>query len=161
MFSGSYFHYNNPMDVGTKRLLTLAAVCLLAITTSAQFLDVPAFHEAPPKKGEKLPPILSGKALQDVGLKYAFQAHAYKLAAKIPSVIYQQPCYCHCDRSVGHTSLHSCFSGDHGAHCATCMQELFYAYKMTKAKKTPAQIREGIERGEWQQIDLQKAIDIN
>ncbi|HYX68849.1 MAG TPA: CYCXC family (seleno)protein [Terriglobales bacterium] len=149
------------MDVGLKRALTLAAVCLLAITTSAQFVDVPAFHDAPPKKGEKLPPILSGPALEKVGLKYAFQAHAYKLAAKIPNVIYQQPCYCHCDRSVGHTSLHSCFAGDHGAHCATCLQELFYAYKMTKAKKTPAQIREGIEHGDWQQIDLQKAVDIN
>src|SRR5579864_3829512 len=88
------------MDVGLKRTLTLAAVCLLAITTSAQFVDVPAFHDAPPKKGEKLPPILSGEALEKVGLKYAFQAHAYRLAARIPNVIYQQPCYCHCDRSV-------------------------------------------------------------
>jgi hypothetical protein len=41
------------------------------------------------------------------------------------------------------------------------MQEVFYAYKMTKAKKTPAEIREGIEHGEWQKIDLQKALDIN
>jgi hypothetical protein len=76
-------------------------------------------------------------------------------------VLYQQPCYCHCDRSVGHTSLHSCFSTDHGAHCSTCMQELFYAYKMTKAKKTAAQIRDGIVKGEYSKIDLQKAVDIN
>ncbi len=144
-----------------KRILWLVAVCLLAISTSAQFLDVPAFHDAAPKKGEKLPPILSGAALEKANLKYAFQAHAYKLAARIPGVLYQEPCYCHCDRTVGHTSLHSCFSSDHGAHCSTCMQELFYAYKMTKAKKTPEQIREGIILGEWQKIDLQKATEIN
>ena len=148
------------MDVGFKRLLMLAAVCLLAVTTSAQFVDVPAYHDHPPKKGEKLPPILSGKALQDIGLKYAFQAHAYALAARIPKVIYQEPCYCRCDRSVGHTSLHSCFSGDHGAHCATCLKELFFTYKMTQAHKTPAQIREAIERGDYESIDLEKSLDI-
>ena len=147
-----------------KRFLILAAVSLLVIATSAQVLDVPKYHPNAPAKNEKLPAILTVEQLQGANaanIKYAFQAHAYELAAKIPKVIYQQPCYCHCDRSVGHTSLHSCFSTDHGAHCATCMQELFYAYQMTKAKKTPAQIRDGIIHGDYSSIDLQKAVDIN
>jgi uncharacterized protein with PCYCGC motif len=144
-----------------KRLVILAALSLLVITTSAQIVDVPKYHPTAPPKGERLQPILTVAQLQDANIKYPFQAHAYELAAKIPKVIYQQPCYCHCDRSVGHTSLHSCFSTDHGAHCATCMQELFYSYQMTKAKKTPAQIREGIIHGDYAKIDLQTAADIN
>jgi hypothetical protein len=88
------------------------------------------------------------------------QARAYELAEKIPNVLYQQPCYCHCDRSVGHTSLHSCFESTHAAHCDACMKEAFYAYQMTKQKKTPAQIREGIIRGEWEKIDLETAVNM-
>lgn len=137
-----------------KRFLTLAAVCLIAITTSAQWLDVPAHHAKPPRKGVRQPAILAGKQLYGPAFKYEFQRTAYRIAAKVADVIYQQPCYCHCDRSVGHTSLRSCFESEHGAHCAACMQEAIYTYRMTKAKKTPAQIREGIILGEWQQIDL-------
>jgi hypothetical protein len=56
-----------------------------------------------------------------------------------------------------HNSLHSCFEGTHGATCSTCMKEAVYAYEQTKKGQTPAQIRAGIERGEWQAIDLEKA----
>jgi hypothetical protein len=37
------------------------------------------------------------------------------------------------------------------------MQEAVYAYEQTKKGKTPAEIRAGIERGEWQTVDLLKA----
>jgi hypothetical protein len=37
------------------------------------------------------------------------------------------------------------------------MQEAVYAYEQTKKGRTPAQIRAGIERGEWQSVDLPKA----
>jgi hypothetical protein len=82
------------------------------------------------------------------------------IAEKIPKVLYQQPCYCHCDRSIGHTSLRSCFESTHAANCSACMKEAFYAYQMTKQKKTSAQIREGIIRGDWEQIDLETATSI-
>jgi hypothetical protein len=140
-----------------KRALILAVVALAAITTSAQWLDVPAYHQAPPKKSEKLPPILGGLDLGGPNFKNSFQVRAYELAAKIPAVIYQQPCYCRCDRSVGHQSLHSCFESTHGAHCAACMKELFYTYQQHKAGKTAAQIRDGIIKGEWEKLDLQAA----
>src|ERR1700739_4461296 len=119
-----------------KRALALALVALAAIATSAQFSDVPAYHPAPPKKTEKLPPILGGLDLGGPNFKYPFQVRAYELAAKVPSAIYQQPCYCRCDRSVGHKSLHSCFERTHGAHCAACMKELFYTYQQNKQGKT-------------------------
>jgi hypothetical protein len=32
-----------------------------------------------------------------------------------------------------------------------------YSYQQTKLGRTPAQIRAGIERGEWQTVDLEKA----
>jgi len=140
-----------------KRALILTVVALAAIATSAQWLDVPAYHPAPPKKGEQLPPILAGLDLSGPAFKNPFQVRAYQLAAKIPNVIYQQPCYCRCDRSVGHKSLHSCFESLHAAHCAACMKELFYAYEQHKAGKTAAQIRDGIIKGEWEKVDLQAA----
>ncbi|MBV9085851.1 MAG: hypothetical protein JOY79_00075, partial [Acidobacteriaceae bacterium] len=83
------------------------------------------------------------------------------LAAKISSILYQQPCYCRCDRSVGHTSLHSCFEGTHGAHCATCLKEVYFAYKMHKQGKTATQIRQAIEGGDFETIDLQTAASMN
>jgi hypothetical protein len=37
------------------------------------------------------------------------------------------------------------------------MKEAVYAYEQTKKGQTPPQIRANIERGEWQNIDLEKA----
>lgn len=82
--------------------------------------------------------------------------NAYALAAKVKRVLYQQPCYCHCDRSIGHESLLDCFASKHAAVCDVCIREGVYAYEQTQKKKTAAQIRAGIERGEWQQVDLSK-----
>ena len=139
-----------------KHIFPLILVALLAIATSAQFTEkeVPAYHPLPPAKGEKLASIASGAQLDQMNLKYDFQRRAYQVAAKVPRVLHQLPCYCFCDRSAGHTSLHSCFEGDHGSHCSTCMQEAFNAYEMTKKGKTAKQIREGIVRGDYKSIDL-------
>ena len=116
--------------------------------------DVPAYHPEPPGQGEALPAILSGSQLTGPFFREKWQVEVYKEAAQIPAVLYQLPCYCRCDRALGHTSLHSCFEGTHGAICATCAAEGAYAYKMTKLGRTPSQIREGIERREFEQIDL-------
>ena len=139
-----------------KRILAILAIALFAVASSAQFMDneVPAYHAAPPVKGTKLPPIASSAQLDQMNLKYGFQRRAYEAAAKVPRVLYQLPCYCFCDRSAGHQSLHSCFEGDHGSHCSTCMQEAFYAYEMTRKGKTTKQIRDGIMKGEYKSIDL-------
>ena len=40
---------------------------------------------------------------------------AYTVAAEIPEILAQQPCYCYCDRSAGHGSLADCWASDHGA----------------------------------------------
>ena len=68
--------------------------------------------------------------------QYPWQKAVYVDAAKIPTVLYQLPCYCRCDRNMGHTSLHSCFEGLHGAECSTCAKEGYYAYQMSLKGKT-------------------------
>lgn len=70
---------------------------------------------------------------------------AYRAVREIPQTIAQMPCYCHCDRGMGHKSLYSCFEDDHAAHCAVCVNEALLALKLEKQDKlTPAQIRDRI-----------------
>jgi Protein of unknown function with PCYCGC motif len=148
------------------RSLSVIFLVLVTLTLSAQWAvpqetaPVPAYNSAPPPKGTKLPPILSKGELWGPDANHAYQTHAYELAAKIPDVIHQQPCYCYCDR-MGHNSLHSCFENTHGAECATCMKELYYSYQQHQNGKTAAQIRAGIMKGEWKSIDLIAAESMN
>ncbi|HVH69830.1 MAG TPA: PCYCGC motif-containing (lipo)protein, partial [Candidatus Dormibacteraeota bacterium] len=82
--------------------------------------------------------------------------NAYAVAAKIKKTLYQQPYYCHCDRSKGHTSLLDCFSSEHGSGCGTCIFEDLYSYEQVQKGRTAAQIREGIIKGEWKTLDATK-----
>lgn len=70
---------------------------------------------------------------------------AYRAAREIPQTLAQLPCYCHCDRGMGHKSLHSCYEDDHASHCAVCVNEALLALKLEKEQKlSPAQIRDRI-----------------
>ena len=46
--------------------------------------------------------------------RYPLVERAYQVAAEIPEVIAQQPCYCYC-QGHGHHSLLDCYASDHGA----------------------------------------------
>jgi hypothetical protein len=148
------------------RALTLVFLLTVTLTTSAQWPvqqdegGIPAYNAGPPPKGAKLPALLTKADLWGADAQYPYQTHAYELAAKIPSVLHQQPCYCFCDR-MGHNSLHSCYENTHGAQCFTCLKELYYSYQQHQKGKTAAQIRAGIIKGEWKSIDLQSAAAIN
>ena len=148
------------------RVAASVVVFVFVVLVSAPWLQseseqgVPHYNAAPPGKGAKLPQILTKDQLWGSNARYAFQTHAYELAAKIPDVIYQQPCYCYCDRGMGHNSLHSCFEGTHGAECGTCLKELYYTYTMHKQGKTASQIRAGITKGAWKTVDLETAASI-
>ncbi|MGA9144601.1 MAG: CYCXC family (seleno)protein [Candidatus Acidiferrales bacterium] len=111
--------------------------------------DVPAYHATPAT--ESLPDTLDPKQFAD-----ARTQRIYALAAKVKPVLYQQPCYCRCDREVGHTSLLDCFRDNHGSICDVCKKEAAYSYQQTKLGKTPAEIRAGIMAGKWKQVDLTK-----
>ncbi|MFY9845751.1 MAG: CYCXC family (seleno)protein [Terriglobales bacterium] len=148
------------------RILASTVLFLAVTVVSAPWLEseadqTPHYNAGLPAPGTKLPPILTKDQLWGANAQFPYQTHAYELAAKIPKILYQQPCYCHCDRSMGHNSLHSCFSGTHGAECGTCLQELYYTYTMYKQGKTARQIRAGIMQGDWKSIDLATAASIN
>jgi hypothetical protein len=145
---------------GTAFLLSLAVALTLLPQPAASSLpqgantpqsgdDVPAYHATPPQ-GE-LPETMDPELFSDQLVR-----NAYAVAAKIKKTLYQQPCYCHCDRSQGHTSLLDCFASRHGSGCGTCIYEDLYSYEQTRKGKTAAQIREGIIKGEWQKVDAAK-----
>jgi len=111
---------------------------------------VPAYHAQAPT-GE-LPATVEPAIY--TGDKLVF--NAYTVAGRIKKVLYQQPCYCHCDRSSGHGSLLDCFAGQHGARCDICQKEAFYSYEQSRRGKTATQIRDGIMKGDYQKVDLAK-----
>jgi hypothetical protein len=121
-----------------------------ATAQSATSTDpVPAYHSEVPSG--PMPATLAPETFTDATVQ-----NAYALAAKIKKVLYQQPCYCYCDRHAGHGSLLDCYTGKHAADCGVCLREGLYAYEQTKKGKTAAQIREGIEKGEWRTVDMTK-----
>lgn len=123
----------------------------LAANVPPQSADeaVPAFHAQAPQGA--LPATMSPDTFSDPIVQ-----NAYTVAARVKKVLYQEPCYCHCDRSQGHASLLDCFVSKHGSGCQICVREDLYSYEQSRLGKTPAQIREGILRGEWQSVDLGK-----
>ena len=120
-----------------------------ALPQSAGDETVPAYHVQAPR--EELPTTMDPELFTDPTVQ-----KAYAVAAKIKKVLYQQPCYCHCDRSQGHKSLLDCFASKHGSGCGTCIYEDFYAFEQSGKGKTAAQIRAGIIKGEWKSVDATK-----
>ena len=99
---------------------------------------LPAFYEEAPSRSS-LGPTLAPE--QFTGLV----RDAYRAARAIPVTMAQIPCYCFCDRGMGHKSLYSCFEDDHASHCAVCVDEALLAFKLEKeGKLTAPQIRERI-----------------
>jgi len=113
-------------------------------------------NEAVPAYHTQLPPGELPQTMDPAEFDNAVVKNSYALAGKVKKVLYQEPCYCHCDRSVGHGSLLDCFTSKHGSACNICMGEALYSYEQTKKGKTPAQIRESIQKGEWRHIDAAK-----
>jgi Protein of unknown function with PCYCGC motif len=109
--------------------------------------DVPAYHDKAPK--EALPATLDPSLFPDV-----MNQNIYALAAKEKKVLYQQPCYCHCDREVGHKSLLDCYVDRHASICSVCKMEAVFAYQESKKGKTAGQIRQEIMDGKWRTVDL-------
>ena len=142
------------------RWILAAAIAVFTAASYAQWSnpadDVPAYHPSAPLKTSALPPILSSDKLTGENFRYPWQVHVYQQAAKVASVIYQLPCNCRCDKSLGHTSLRSCFETLHGTECSTCAKEGFYAYQQTKLGKSPAEIRAAIAKHAYETIDLEK-----
>jgi Protein of unknown function with PCYCGC motif len=98
---------------------------------------IPAYYKTAPA-ANTLPPTLP----PDV---FAGNVRLAYLAAKdIPETLAQIPCYCHCDMSKGHKSLHTCFEDQHGENCGICIGEALMAHNLQKQGLTPTQIRERV-----------------
>jgi hypothetical protein len=118
--------------------------------------SLPASAEPTPKFHAEAPRGALPDTLDPTQFSAIVVQNAYIVAAKIKRLLYQQPCYCHCDQSQGHNSLLDCFASKHGSGCNLCMGEDFYTYEQSRQNKTAAQIRAGIMRGEWKTVDLNK-----
>lgn len=110
---------------------------------------VPAFHRTPPR--QPMPATLDPKAFSD-----ALNQNVYAMAAKVKNVLYQQPCYCHCDQHAGHQSLLDCFVDNHASMCAVCKSEAVYSYVQARKGEKAEAIRKAIIAGAWKTVDLTK-----
>ena len=99
---------------------------------------VPAHYEEA-KSLTDLPPTLPPERF------FGSARTAYQVAKEIPQTLAQLPCYCYCDESFGHKSLHSCYETDHSSQCAVCVSEALLAYRLQKEQVlNPSQIRQRI-----------------
>ena len=94
-----------------------------AAKTEKKSETIPAYHSRASRK--PLPATLPWE--QFANNPYA--ENGYFFASRVREVLYQQPCYCFCDRSLGHGSLLDCFASKHGAGCNICINEDFYSYE--------------------------------
>ena len=72
-------------------------------------------------------------------------AFAYQLAQEIPDVLDHLYCYCHCDKSIGHNTLLSCFTDTHAANCGVCQNEAIDAAAMLKKSFSLPEIKRHID----------------
>jgi Protein of unknown function with PCYCGC motif len=114
---------------------------------SAKKGRVPPYHATPPSS--PLPSTIDPKQFGD-----AVTQNIYALAAQVKEVLYQEPCYCGCDKDAGHKSLLDCYVDRHGSFCDVCKKEAVFTYVQTKKGETAAQIRKDIIEGKWKDVDL-------
>jgi len=111
----------------------------MADHTHETMARVPAHYDAAPPinslRGTLAPEMFTGN------VRLAYQA-----AKEIPQTLAQLPCYCHCDMSQGHKSLHSCFEDQHAEDCGICIGEALMAYNLQRQGLTASQIRQQIIR---------------
>jgi hypothetical protein len=139
--------------------LLLAAACLLSggtVAGLAQYATaVPEhkYHAAP--SSDPLPSVQDPKQFEADHNVYV----AYSLASQIQQLLYQVPCVCGCDRERGHDSLLDCFVGTHGSRCRICQREAIFCFLQQKKGKSPAQIRDAVERGRATNLDLKRYVE--
>lgn len=146
-----------------KALTLIPAIVIIAaavlIETNCATKETAQREVSPQPTATQQPPLLTNRVpahfenVKSIGQlaptlspdRFIGPAHdAYKIAQEIPETLAQLPCYCHCDMSMGHKSLHSCFEDTHASECAVCVSEALVAYDLHKSGKTPAEIRDRI-----------------
>ena len=118
-------------------------------TTKALAESIPHYF-ATIDKAKPLPQTLDPKKFSNRDVVAAYQS-----AKEIPEILAQQPCYCHCDRNVGHRSLLDCFGSQHGSDCDICVKEALFALQEHRKGRSAEQIRAEIIHGDWKTIQFQ------
>jgi hypothetical protein len=137
----------------TGTLLFVSSLAMSAWHQTPQIVQNHAYHISPPSA--PLPPTLD--PVPFAANRAAFVA--YTLAARVEPILYQVPCYCGCDRELGHQSLLDCFTGRHGIFCHTCQKEAVFCYVEHKRARTVAQIRGDLEKARPSDPDFRRYID--
>jgi hypothetical protein len=96
---------------------------------------IPA-HFTQPQPLESLKPTMSPEKFTGKVRK------AYQVAKEIPQTLTQLPCFCYCDNTFGHKSLHSCYEDEHSAGCATCLDSALLASELKQQGLGDAEIRD-------------------
>jgi uncharacterized protein with PCYCGC motif len=109
-----------------------------------------AYHHEPPAK--PLPKTMDPAVF--LGDRSTFVA--YSLASRIRSVLYQEPCFCGCDKFAGHESLLDCFVGEHGKVCNGCKSEAIFCFIEHEKGKTAAEIRKEMNAGEAWKVNIEE-----
>lgn len=117
-----------------------------ASTRKATKVPVPPFYSSV-AAAQPLPTTLEPSRFQEAKIQ-----GAYAIARQEPGILAQQPCYCGCEHQ-GHRSLLDCFKSEHAAKCSICIREAHYAKEMEGRGKCPAEIRDGIIRGDWKSLE--------
>lgn len=129
--------------VQTRRTLVAAWVALALLVptfvlTIAFGLGTPAPRHATPATE------LTDKQYQTLP---AWTAELYRYAADHATAFDQLPCFCGCDRTLGHRSLRDCFVtatgawARHAAGCGVCTTEALDARTSLDAGAAPVDIR--------------------
>ena len=95
---------------------------------------VPA-HFTEPQPLDRLKPTLSPDQFTGKVRK------AYQVAKVIPQTLTQLPCFCYCDNTFGHKSLHSCYEDEHAVGCEICKDSALIAGDLKRQGIGDAEIR--------------------
>ena len=150
-----------PLAIATSLLLAVPRVPAQSPSTEWSSLSAPEqtpsfrredhpYHKHPAKGA--LPSILDAEQFRNKPQSYV----AYTLAAKMPGLLYQQPCLCACGKERGHKSLLDCFTGLHGRNCDECKIEVFYCYEQNKKGWSAKKIRKAMFHYKFLEINFKE-----
>ncbi len=101
----------------TKWLAALAGGLVVAVAGAGGWAWRAGSTEAVPAHDERsaTPARRETRPTLDPARFVGKAARAHQVARAIPDTLDQLYCYCHCDKSIGHKSLLSCYTDGHAA----------------------------------------------
>lgn len=107
------------------------------------------------------PPLSVSDPLDPGQFKHNNEAYvSYVLAHELKPFLYQIPCYCPCDKKLGHESLLDCYRSRHAEYCPVCQKELLFCYLSHKSGRKAVEIRGDLARGDAWGLDIQSYVGV-